>query len=55
MTILWIIVSVAAFVLMLILLTIASRILGRGHLGNEQLSRDHYLDEVEAMSRFPYL
>lgn len=54
MTIFWIIVTIAGFALMLLWLAIASLAYGRGHLGNEDLTRDHYLDEVDAMSHFPH-
>lgn len=54
MTIFWIIVTIAGFLLMLLLLMAASFAFGRGHLGNENLSREHYIDEVDVMAHFPH-
>ncbi len=49
-TLFWITVSIA---IILVLMTLVAKFGGKGHLDVER-SQNHYLDEVETRSRFPW-
>jgi len=51
MAVLWVVLGIAA---MLLIMTVAGIIFGRGHLGAEQ-TESHYLDEVESMAHTAYI
>ena len=49
-TLFWVAVGIGIIILLILISIVVA---GRGHLGAKQ-SESHYLDEVEARSRFPW-